>query len=62
MQEASIQINQKASLEVLNVGEEKTPVIKFAGLNEQGGKDIVAGYIAEFGENVFAEAIKDKLV
>lgn len=27
MQEASIQINQKASLEVLNVGEEKTPVI-----------------------------------
>ena len=42
--------------------QEKTPVIKFAGLNEQGGKDIVAGYIAEFGENVFAEAIEDKLV
>ena len=41
--------------------QEKTPVIKFAGLNEQGGKDIVAGYIAEFGENIYAKTIQEKL-
>lgn len=41
--------------------QENTPVIEFSGLNAQGGKDIVAGYIAEFGGNVFAKAIQEKL-
>ena len=41
--------------------QENTPVIEFAGLSEQGGKDIVAGYIAEFGENIYAKTIQEKL-
>ncbi|MCL1060209.1 hypothetical protein L2729_19790 [Shewanella gelidimarina] len=41
--------------------QENAPVIEFSGLNEQGGKDIVAGYITEFGSDIFAEAIKDYL-
>jgi hypothetical protein len=41
--------------------QENTPVIEFAGLSEQGGKDIVAGYIAEFGGNVYAKTIQEKL-
>ena len=38
-----------------------TPVIEFAGLSAQGGKDIVAGYTAEFGKKIYALTIQEKL-
>lgn len=38
-----------------------TPVIKFAGVNKQGGIDIVKGYTAEFGSEIYKTTISDKL-
>ncbi|MGF1777856.1 hypothetical protein [Vibrio nomapromontoriensis] len=41
--------------------QESTPVLEFSGLNAQGGKDIVKGYINAFGKDVIGHIISDKL-